>query len=109
VPPEDHTAGTGDSTQTGDSSAQGAPLRQLPSLDPPMVPFVLGGMGVWLLLGLVGLALRSTLAEQGREHWITICFAGFLVAIPGLALMIVHDRNRRRRRAAAPVPPRNGP
>jgi hypothetical protein len=80
-------------------------LRQLAPLDPPMVPFVLVGMGVWLLLGLIGLALRSTLAEQGREHWITICFAGFLVAIPGLALMIVHDSNRRRRRTSGPRTP----
>ena len=80
-------------------------MRQLTPLDPPMVPIVLAGMGVWLLLGVIGLALRSTLADQGREHWITICFAGFLVAVPGLLLMIVHDRNRRRRRTSGPRTP----
>lgn len=66
-----------------------------------MVPFVLGGMAIWLVLGLVFLSIRSTMAEHGNEGWIAICFAGVLVALPGLGLMLVHDRNRRRRRAAA--------
>ena len=66
-----------------------------------MVPFVLGGMAIWLVLGLIFLILRPTLAEHGNEGWITICFAGVLVALPGLGLMLVHDHNRRRRRAAS--------
>jgi hypothetical protein len=65
-----------------------------------MVPFVLGGMAVWLVLGVVLLAIRPTLAAQGNEGWIAICFAGVLWALPGLGLMVVHDRNRRHRRAA---------
>ena len=65
-----------------------------------MVPFVLGGMAVWLVLGLVFLAIRPTLAAHGNEGWIAICFGGVLGALPGLGLMVVHDRNRRRRRAA---------
>ena len=59
---------------------------------------MVGGLIVWLILGLVLLGFRSTLIEQGREGWLTICLAGFLVGLPGLALMLVHDRNRRRRR-----------
>ena len=66
-----------------------------------MVPFALGGMGVWAVLGLILLAIRPTLAAHGNENWITICLAGFLVGLPGLALMLVHDRNRRRRRASS--------
>jgi Protein of unknown function (DUF2530) len=79
--------------------------KQLAPLDLPMVPFVVTGMAVWLLLALVCLIFKSTLDEQGRGHWLSICVAGFVVAIPGLALMIVHDINRaRRRRSAASRP-----
>jgi hypothetical protein len=74
------------------------PQKQVAPLDLPMVPIVLAGMGVWLLLALVCLIFRSTLEAQGRGHWLTICVAGFLVAIPGLLLMVVHDLNRARRR-----------
>jgi CHASE1-domain containing sensor protein len=67
-----------------------------------MVPFVAGGLIVWAVLGLILLANRSAMVEQGRGGWLSICLAGFLVGLPGLALMIVHDRNRRRRRATRP-------
>lgn len=66
-----------------------------------MVPFVAGGLIVWAVVGVILLALRSTLVAHGHEEWLRICVAGFLVGLPGLALMIVHDRNRRRRREAA--------
>ena len=82
------------------SSDQPPAQRQLEPLDLPMVPFVLGGMAVWLIVGLALAPFHTTLAEHGRGDWIRICVAGFLVALPGLALMLVHDRNRRRRRAA---------
>jgi hypothetical protein len=64
-----------------------------------MVPFALIGIAVWVLVGLVLLANRSTLVDQGREEWLDICLAGALVGLPGLVTMIVHDRNRRRRRS----------
>ena len=35
----------------------------------------------------------------GPSRWFDICVAGFLLGIPGLLTMIVHDRNRKRRRA----------
>ncbi|GIE98312.1 hypothetical protein Ari01nite_57770 [Paractinoplanes rishiriensis] len=62
-------------------------------LDPPMVPFAVGG-----LVGFAIAALVVWLAD-GPRRWLEICIAGFLVGIPGLITMIVHDRNRRRRRA----------
>ncbi|WP_203939243.1 DUF2530 domain-containing protein [Spirilliplanes yamanashiensis] len=63
-----------------------------------MVPFALGGMLGFAIAGLVLLLNRDTLAANGHENWLWICLAGFLLGFPGLATMIVHDRNRRRRR-----------
>jgi hypothetical protein len=62
-------------------------------LDPPMVPFALGGMAVWLVALLVVLPFRDT-----HESWFWICVAGFLWGIPGLLTMIRYDARRRRRR-----------
>lgn len=64
-----------------------------------MVPFALGGMAVWALVGLVLLLFRDQLAAHGRTDWLWICLAGFLLGLPGLAVMLRHDANRRRRRA----------
>jgi Protein of unknown function (DUF2530) len=75
-----------------------APQKQIAPLDLPMVPFVLTGMAVWLVLALLCLIFKDTLDAQGRGQWLSICVAGFVVAIPGLGLMIIHDRNRARRR-----------
>lgn len=71
--------------------------RELKPLDPPMVPFAVGGMVLWALVGLVLLAARGPLAERGHEDWLWICLAGVVSGIPGLLLMIRHDANRRRR------------
>jgi hypothetical protein len=73
------------------------PVVQPP--DPPMVPFAVGGMVLWAIVALVMLPFRDELREAGHGSWFTICVAGFLWGFPGLATMIVHDRNRRRRRA----------
>lgn len=62
-------------------------------LDPPMVPFALGGMAAWLVALLVVLPFRDT-----HESWFWICVAGFLWGIPGLLTMIRYDARRRRRR-----------
>ena len=70
-------------------------LKQIKPLDPPMVPFVLVGMGIWALLALALLPWRDAHGE-----WIRICVAAIIVALPGLGLMVIHDRNRARRRAA---------
>lgn len=75
-----------------------------PKLEPPdlpMVPFALGGMAVWLVVGLILLPFHNSLNAHGHGEWIRICVAGFLLGFPGLGLMLVHDANRRRRRAAA--------
>lgn len=64
-----------------------------------MVPFVLAGMAIFAVTG-VGLWIaRDRLAANGHQGWLWICLAGFLWGFPGLATMIVHDRNRRIRQA----------
>ncbi|MER7455742.1 DUF2530 domain-containing protein [Micromonospora sp. NPDC126480] len=68
-------------------------------LDPPMVPFALAGIAAWAVAGLVLLLFRDQLVESGRESWLWTCLAGFLWGFPGLAVMMRHDANRRRRRA----------
>ncbi|WP_405114283.1 DUF2530 domain-containing protein [Micromonospora sp. NBC_01405] len=80
---------------------QEQPPRPEP-LDPPMVPFAVAGLAVWAVVGLVLLIFfRTWLTEHGRQDWLWTCLAGFLWGFPGLAVMMRHDANRRRRRAAA--------
>jgi hypothetical protein len=67
-------------------------------LDPPMVPFAVAGLALWAVAAVVLLPFRD---QHGS--WFEICVAGFLWGLPGLATMLVHDRNRRRRRARADV------
>lgn len=62
-------------------------------LDPPMVPFALGGMAAFAVAGVI------VVLAHGPSDWLWICVAGFLCGIPGLLTMLRHDRNRRRRRA----------
>jgi len=62
-----------------------------------MVPFAVGGIIIWAAVGLVVLAFF----RDGRENWLWTCLAGFVLGFPGLAVMIRHDANRRRRLAAA--------
>jgi hypothetical protein len=57
-----------------------------------MVPFALGGMAAWIVAGLV------VLIAGGPDRWLWICLAGLLLGLPGLAIMLRHDANRRRRR-----------
>jgi hypothetical protein len=66
-------------------------------LDPPTVPIALAGMVIWALAILVVLPLR-----HNHPSWFWICVAGFLWGFPGLAVMLRHDANRRRRRAQKP-------
>jgi hypothetical protein len=60
-----------------------------------MTLFAVGGMVVWAAVGLVVLAFF----RDGRENWLWTCLAGFLLGFPGLAVMIRHDANRRKRLA----------
>ncbi len=62
-------------------------------LDPPMVPFAVGGLAAFALAALV------VWLADGPDRWLQISVAGFLVGVPGLITMLIHDRNRRRRRA----------
>ncbi len=62
-----------------------------------MLPFALGGTGVWALIGLVLLPFRHPPATTGHGSWLWICLAGFLVGLGGIAIMARHDAHRRRR------------
>jgi len=87
--------------QPGGTTPEKAPEKLLPPLDPPTVPFAIGGMVIWAIVGLVLLGFRGTLSAHGHTDWLWICLAGFIAGFPGLATMIVHDRHRRERRARA--------
>jgi hypothetical protein len=63
-----------------------------------MVPFAVAGLVGWAVAGLVLLPFRGWLAAHGHTDWLWICLAGFLLGLPGLAVMLRHDANRRRRR-----------
>jgi hypothetical protein len=58
-----------------------------------MVPFAAAG--------LVAFAIAAAVIwlADGPDRWLQTSIAGFLVGIPGLITMLIHDRNRRRRRS----------
>ncbi|MFB9237101.1 DUF2530 domain-containing protein [Plantactinospora siamensis] len=83
------------------------PPEQPEVVDPPMVPFAIGGMVIWALAGLVLLLFcRGWLAAHGHENWLWTCLAGFLIGLPGLAVMRRYDAHRARRRADPDPQPR---
>jgi membrane protein DedA with SNARE-associated domain len=64
-----------------------------------MVPFAVAGIVSWALVGLVLLIFfRDWLADNDHTDWLWTCLAGFLLGFLGLAVMLRHDANRRRRR-----------
>jgi hypothetical protein len=85
-------------TLPGLSAVTGTKPRPEP-LDPPMVPFAIGGLAAFAVAGLVLLLFRGRLEAHGHTDWLWICLAGFLVGLPGLATMVRHDAHRRQRRA----------
>jgi Protein of unknown function (DUF2530) len=80
-------------------TAPTAESRPPAALDPPMVPFAVGGIIVWAIVGLALLPFRDRLDAHGHGSWLAICLAGFLWGFVGLAVMVRHDARRRRRRA----------
>jgi Protein of unknown function (DUF2530) len=69
------------------------------AVDPPMVPFAVAGIVAWAVAGLALLPFQDTLTAHGHGSWLAICLAGFLWGFVGLAVMLRHDANRRRRRS----------
>lgn len=63
-------------------------------LDPPMVPFVLAGTGVWAVAGLILLGTGA----PGEWRW--TCLAGVLLGLVMLPPMTIRDRRRRRQSAS---------
>ena len=76
----------------GLDAVMGTKPRPAP-LDPPMVPFALGGMAAFVVAGVI------LLLTGAPDSWLWTCLAGVLCGIPGLLTMLRHDANRRRRRA----------
>lgn len=69
-----------------------------------MVPFAVAGMVIWAVAGLVLLIFFwDWLTEHGHQSWLWTCLAGFLLGLPGLAVMRRYDVNRARRRASRPI------
>ncbi len=66
-------------------------MSQLKPLDPPMVPYAMGGIIAFVIAGLV------VWVAGGPDRWLQICLAGVLWGFVGLAAMIRHDRNRKGR------------
>ncbi|HEY0001098.1 MAG TPA: DUF2530 domain-containing protein [Actinoplanes sp.] len=58
-----------------------------------MVPFAAGGLAAFAVAALI------VWLAHGPDRWLQICLAGFVIGIPGLITMLVHDRHRKRRRA----------
>ncbi|WP_328478871.1 DUF2530 domain-containing protein [Actinoplanes sp. NBC_00393] len=58
-----------------------------------MVPFALAGDAAFAI------ALLITWLAGAPHEWVMICLAGLLWGIPGTLTMVVHDRERKRRRA----------
>ena len=76
----------------GLGAVRGTKPRREP-LDPPMVPFAVGGMAAFAVAGVV------LLLAGAPDRWLWTCLAGLLLGIPGLITMLRHDAHRRRRRA----------
>ena len=66
-------------------------MSQLKPLDPPMVPYALGGIIAFVVAGLV------VLLAGGPARWVQICVAGVLWGLVGLVSMIRHDHHRKAR------------
>jgi len=79
-----------------DDPKPGSTLRRLDPLDPPMVPFILGGTAVWAVLGLTLLLAHDWVQRHGHQSWLGICLAGFLLGLLGTAMMLRHDARRSR-------------
>jgi hypothetical protein len=84
-----------------------APQRPLAPLDPPTVPFAIGGIVLWAIIGLVLLLFRNTLSAHGHTDWLWICLAGFILGFPGWYVVYRHDRHRAGRRTQAADQPRS--
>jgi hypothetical protein len=85
---------------TTDSPATAPQAPPVAALDPPMVPFAVAGTVAWALAGLALLLISGPLGRHVDDRWLWMCLAGVLFGFLGLAVMLRHDRNRARRRAA---------
>lgn len=87
---------TGYARRVPDQPAPGEqPVRPQPEpLDPPMVPFAVGGIAAFAVAGLVLLPLHGWLTRHHHTTWLWTCLAGVLWGFVGLAVMLRRDRRR---------------
>ena len=75
------------------------PLRQITEpFDVSMMPFAVGGTVLWTAAGLVLFLYKEELEARGLTMWLWTCLAGVIGGLVGIVVM--HVRDRRRRRAA---------
>ncbi|MEU4238820.1 DUF2530 domain-containing protein [Actinoplanes sp. NPDC026619] len=67
-----------------------------------MVPFAAAGLAAFAI------AAAVVWLADGPDTWLQTSVAGFLVGIPGLVTMLIHDRNRKRRRSISHAEFREG-
>ncbi len=67
-----------------------------------MMPFAVGGTVLWTAAGLVLFLYKEELEARGLTMWLWTCLAGVIGGLLGIVVMHVRDR-RRRRRAAHPA------
>ena len=58
-----------------------------------MVPFALAGVAAFAV------ALLVTVLAGAPRDWIEVSLASLIWGVPGTLTMVLHDRNRKRRRA----------
>lgn len=76
------------------------PLRQITEpYDVSMMPFAVGGTVLWTAAGLVLFLYKDELEARGLTMWLWTCLAGVIGGLMGIIVM--HIRERRRRRQAA--------
>ena len=97
--PDQPTTGKPPTSEAADDATR-RPQRQLQPLDPPAVPFAIGGIVLWLIAALILLLFRDTLSAHGHTDWLWICVAGALWGLPGWYVMVRHDRRRAAERAS---------
>lgn len=63
-----------------------------------MTPLAIGGTVLWLVAAGVLTLFSDDLAASGRSWWIDCALWGAALGVPGTIVMVLHDRNRKRRR-----------
>ncbi|MGH8879102.1 MAG: DUF2530 domain-containing protein [Stackebrandtia sp.] len=69
-----------------------------PAANLPMTPLAVGGTVLWLVAAGILSLFSQELADSGRSWWIDCAWFGVALGVPGTVVMVLHDRNRKRRK-----------